>query len=50
LDSSTVFALLREFAHVLQVTAFVSIGFVLGSLLEGEHGKRLAELVSRAKR
>jgi len=50
LDSSTVVAILREFAHVLQVTAIVCIGFVLWSLLEGVHGKKCAELVSRAKR
>jgi hypothetical protein len=50
LDSSTVFAILREFAHVLQVTAIVCIGFVLWSLLETEHGKNGSKLVSRAKR
>jgi len=42
--------MLREFAHVLQVTGIVCIGFVLWSLLESEHGKNWAKLVSRAKR
>jgi hypothetical protein len=50
LDSSTAFAIFREFAHVLQVTGMVCLGFILWSLLESEHGKKRAKLVFRAKR
>jgi len=40
------FTILHTFVHLLQIAAMVSVGFALLSLLEGEHAKKLANLIS----
>jgi hypothetical protein len=39
--------ILRSLVHMLQVAAMVCVGFSLLSLVEGDHAKKLAKLISR---